>query len=95
MHCASCARSGGESRGGGNAGNHGRRKLPIGHLRSLMGRARPLQGEVRSLHGLASRLLAAVPAPAPTKDGRKQEGSEFAKDGIGSDGDGMDGVLEA
>lgn len=29
-----------ESRGGGNQGQHGRRRLPLGHIRALMARAK-------------------------------------------------------
>ena len=32
--------SGEESQGGGNQGNHGRRRLPVGHIRALLSRAK-------------------------------------------------------
>ncbi|KAG2498757.1 hypothetical protein HYH03_003496 [Edaphochlamys debaryana] len=44
-----------EGRGGG--GNHGRRRLPIGHLRAVLSRARLTAAESSSLHGLASAVL--------------------------------------
>jgi hypothetical protein len=43
--------------GGGSEGNHGRKRLPLGHLRALLLRAGATSQEVRSLHGLASALL--------------------------------------
>lgn len=46
-----------ESRGGGAAGSHGRRRLPLGHIRAIASRARMNTWEVRSLHGLASAVL--------------------------------------
>ncbi|GIL42214.1 hypothetical protein Vafri_268 [Volvox africanus] len=46
-----------ESIGGGSSGNHGRRRLPVGHLRSVLFRARINAAESRSLHGLASAVL--------------------------------------
>lgn len=52
--------SGADSRGGGAQGSHGRRRLPVGHIRALLSRAQINAWEVRSLHGLASAVLAAV-----------------------------------
>ncbi|KAI8466150.1 MAG: Alpha/beta knot methyltransferase [Monoraphidium minutum] len=49
-----------ESHGGGNQGNHGRRRLPLGHIRALMARAKANTWEVRSLHGLAKAVLDAL-----------------------------------
>jgi hypothetical protein len=66
-------RSGEESRGGGNKGNHGRRKLVVGHVRTLLGRSRVLQGEVRSMHGLASTLLAALAPGHHLASGRRHK----------------------
>lgn len=46
-----------ETAGAGSAGNHGRKRLPLGHLRALLSRSRCTTGEVRSLHGFASAIL--------------------------------------
>lgn len=46
-----------ESSGGGAKGNHGRKRLPVGHARALVARARMNAAEVRSLHGLAAAVL--------------------------------------
>lgn len=55
--------SGEESQGGGPKGNHGRRRLPLGHVRALLSRAKANTWEVRSLHGLASAVLKALGLP--------------------------------
>ncbi|KAF8068431.1 BETAC-AD [Scenedesmus sp. PABB004] len=52
--------SGDESRGGGAQGSHGRRRLPVGHVRAILSRAAASTWEVRSLHGLASAVLKRV-----------------------------------
>ncbi|KAG2454033.1 hypothetical protein HYH02_001074 [Chlamydomonas schloesseri] len=57
--------SGAESKGGGNNGNHGRRRLPLGHLRGVVSRARVNAAESRSLHGLASAVLQALDPDHP------------------------------
>ncbi|WIA30566.1 hypothetical protein OEZ86_000649 [Tetradesmus obliquus] len=49
--------SGNDSRGGGAQGSHGRRRLPLGHIRAILSRAQANTWEVRSLHGLASAVL--------------------------------------
>ncbi|GLC72152.1 hypothetical protein PLESTF_001212600 [Pleodorina starrii] len=64
--------SGEESSGGGNAGNHGRRRLPIGHLRAVVSRARLSAAESRSLHGLASAVLQRLDPDHPL-EARKQQ----------------------
>jgi hypothetical protein len=46
-----------EVQGGGSEGNHGRKRLPLGHLRAVLLRAGATAQEIRSLHGLASALL--------------------------------------
>lgn len=69
-----------ETRGGG--GNHGRRRLALGYLRSVLGRSRITAGEVRSLHGLATAVLKAL-----TGGGR---GGGSSASGSDSSGDGSD-----
>lgn len=56
--------SGADSRGGGAQGSHGRRRLPVGHIRALLSRAQINAWEVRSLHGLASAVLGKVQTAA-------------------------------
>jgi tRNA C32,U32 (ribose-2'-O)-methylase TrmJ len=61
--------SGEDSRGGGAQGRHGRRRLPVGHARALLGRSAASTAEVRALHGLASSVLAALqPGAGDPKD---------------------------
>ncbi len=45
-----------DSTGGGDKGNHGRRRLAMGHIRSLLLKARANTAEVRALHGVAKEL---------------------------------------
>lgn len=47
-----------ESVGGGDRSNHGRRKLLMGHLRSLLQRSQASTAEVRALHGLCREVEA-------------------------------------
>ncbi|PNH12047.1 hypothetical protein TSOC_001074 [Tetrabaena socialis] len=56
---------GAEGTGGGNGGNHGRKRLPVGHVRSVVSRARLNAAESRSLHGLASAVLQALDPDNP------------------------------
>jgi hypothetical protein len=70
-----------ESHGGGNQGNHGRRRLPLGHIRAILARSKANTWEVRSLHGLAAAALRAlgVEEPARVQDG----GAPKVNDGDG------------
>ncbi|GBF98626.1 rRNA methyltransferase [Raphidocelis subcapitata] len=72
-----------ESHGGGNQGNHGRRRLPLGHVRAILSRAKANTWEVRSLHGLAAAALKALGAEEPARADNSKGGG-----GGGSGGDG-------
>eukprot|EP00879_Flechtneria_rotunda_P014117 GHRR01014747.1.p1 GENE.GHRR01014747.1~~GHRR01014747.1.p1 ORF type:complete len:367 (+),score=101.63 GHRR01014747.1:1455-2555(+) len=61
--------NGEESRGGGAQGSHGRRRLAVGHIRSILSRAQASTWEVRSLHGLATAILNRVQEPGSSNDG--------------------------
>ncbi|KAF5834307.1 hypothetical protein DUNSADRAFT_9050 [Dunaliella salina] len=54
-HMSACSTE--ESTGGGSQGSHGRRRKPVGHMRSIFSKARLTQAEVRALHGFASQVL--------------------------------------
>lgn len=45
-----------ETSGGGDKGNHGRRKMAFGHLRALLTRSQATAAEVRALHALLRDL---------------------------------------
>ncbi|KXZ52047.1 hypothetical protein GPECTOR_10g1070 [Gonium pectorale] len=68
--------SGEEGTGGGNGGNHGRRRLPVGVVRSVLGRARLSSGESRSLHGLASAALQALDPDHPLEARKRRQRQE-------------------
>ncbi len=53
-------------------GNHGRRRLPVGHVRAVVGRARLTAGESRSLHGLASAVLQRVDPEHPLEAQKRE-----------------------
>lgn len=73
--------SGADSRGGGAQGSHGRRRLPVGHIRALLSRASINAWEVRSLHGLASAVLSKVqPAAAAGGDESAQPAAAVGDD---------------
>ncbi len=68
-----------ESNGGGS---HGRRRLPLGHIRAVLSRARANTWEVRSMHGLAAAVMqalgiegAAGTRTVPDKPGAKRQRS--------------------
>lgn len=50
------AHSAAESTGGGDKGNHGRRRRAMGHLRALLLRGQANTAEVRALHGMVKEL---------------------------------------
>ncbi|PNW78901.1 hypothetical protein CHLRE_09g393876v5 [Chlamydomonas reinhardtii] len=72
--------SGAESKGGGNNGNHGRRRLPLGHLRAVVSRARVNAAESRSLHGLASGVLQRLEPGHPLEARKAQRKQEQQKE---------------
>ncbi|KAG2432469.1 hypothetical protein HXX76_008814 [Chlamydomonas incerta] len=78
--------SGAESKGGGNNGNHGRRRLPLGHLRGVVSRARVSAAESRSLHGLASGVLQRLD-PAHPLEARKAQRRPQGQQGPGGSGE--------
>lgn len=45
-----------ETSGGGDKGNHGRRKMAFGHLKALLTRSQATTAEVRALHALLREL---------------------------------------
>ena len=47
----------GEEASGGKSGNHGRKRLPVGHVRALLSRAKVTVQEARSLHGFVSAII--------------------------------------
>ena len=55
----------GEETSGGQSGNHGRKRLPVGHVRALLSRAKVTVQEARSLHGFASSIIDVVAAGHP------------------------------
>lgn len=73
QRCAAIAEAAGSSGGETTSGaNHGRKRLPVGHIRALLARAQVQAWEVRSLHGLASAVLAALRAERPQTLGEAQ-----------------------
>lgn len=65
-----------ESRGGGDKGNHGRRKLAPGHLRSMLLRSKATQREVRSLFNLLKAIESStgITGEMQSKEGRQSNG---------------------
>lgn len=53
-------------------GNHGRRRLPVGHLRAVVSRARMTAAESRSLHGLVSAVLQHLNPEHPLEAAKRQ-----------------------
>jgi tRNA C32,U32 (ribose-2'-O)-methylase TrmJ len=45
-----------ETSGGGDKGNHRRKRLPAGHLRALLLRSQATVAEVRALHGMLKEV---------------------------------------
>ncbi|KAF6257430.1 SpoU rRNA methylase family-domain-containing protein [Scenedesmus sp. NREL 46B-D3] len=72
---SSVGMSGEDSRGGGAQGSHGRRRLPLGHIRAILSRAQANTWEVRSLHGLASAVLKHVEEDTTADNGGSDSGS--------------------
>ncbi|GIL89509.1 hypothetical protein Vretimale_1925 [Volvox reticuliferus] len=68
-----------EGIGGGGSGNHGRRRLPVGHLRSVVSRARINAAESRSLHGLASAVLQRLDPDNPLEARKLQRKQQQAQ----------------
>ena len=50
----------GEEASGGKSGNHERKRLPVGHIRTLLSRAKVTVQEARSLHGFVSAIIDVV-----------------------------------
>ncbi|GLI70532.1 hypothetical protein VaNZ11_015447 [Volvox africanus] len=70
-----------EGIGGGSSGNHGRRRLPVGHLRSVLSRARINAAESRSLHGLASAVLQQLDPDNPLEARKMRRKQQHAHKG--------------